>query len=57
MNELFDPFKPKKVLKQYSKKKKNFDLFKKDFIEVTNADKLDKMKDNLKETVVLKLKQ
>lgn len=56
LSDLFDPFKPKKVLKMYARKKKNYDLFKEDIVEVTNAEKIDKIKDSLKESLILKLK-
>lgn len=56
LSDLFDPFKPKKVLKYYARKKKNYDLFKEDIVEVTNAEKIDKIKDSLKESLILKLK-
>ncbi|EAR82569.2 ankyrin domain protein (macronuclear) [Tetrahymena thermophila SB210] len=56
-NEAFDPFKPKKILKNYGKKKKIFDLFQEQNHELTLADKVDLIKENLKENVILKLKQ
>ncbi|KAL4465043.1 hypothetical protein ABPG72_010487 [Tetrahymena utriculariae] len=56
-NEAFDPFKPKKILKNYGKKKEVFDLFQEQNHELTLADKVDLIKENLKENVILKLKQ
>ncbi|KAL4426453.1 hypothetical protein ABPG74_012954 [Tetrahymena malaccensis] len=56
-NEAFDPFKPKKTLKNYGKKKQIFDLFQEQNHELTLADKVDLIKENLKENVILKLKQ
>lgn len=54
--EVSDPFTRKRVLKSFTKRKKNFDMFKEVNVETSVADKIEAMRGDLKESLILKLR-